>query len=77
MCTLGLYMYMFLSGKLLLFCPPSNEIELHPQDSYQVMTARVTNSSCSTCVFRIKASRTNCFVITFPCEEFEWFALEN
>lgn len=34
-------------------------------------SARVTNSSCSTCVFRIKVSQTNCFVITFPREEFE------
>lgn len=66
-----------LSRKLLLFSSLPNEIELHPQDSCQVMTACVTNSSCSTCVFQIKESRTNCFVITFPWEEFECFASEN
>lgn len=64
-------------GTFLLFSPLPSKIELHPQDSCQVMTACVTNSSCSTCVFRIKESRTNCFVITFPWEEFECFALEN
>lgn len=48
-----IYTYMYqsttscvLSGTFLLFSPPLNEIELHPQDSCQVMTAaRVTNNS--------------------------------